>query len=36
MGFDEESAAHRVYWPEKRLVMVERSVRFVHDEEVVV
>jgi len=36
VGFDEESAAHRVYWPEKRSVTVERSVRFVDDEEVVV
>ncbi|KAJ3739968.1 hypothetical protein DFH05DRAFT_1406248, partial [Lentinula detonsa] len=28
VGFDEESCAHRVYWPEKRTVSVERSVSF--------
>ena len=29
MGFDEESRdVHRVYWPEKRRVSVERNVKF--------
>ena len=29
MGFDEESRdRHRVYWPEKRKVSIERSVKF--------
>lgn len=28
MGFDSESDAHRVYWPEKRRVTVERNIKF--------
>ena len=28
LGFDEQSKGHRVYWPEKRSVTVERSVKF--------
>ena len=37
MGFDEETKdGHRVYWPEKRTVSVERSVKFNVDDEVVV
>lgn len=28
VGFDEESDAHRIYWPDRRIVTVERSVRF--------
>jgi hypothetical protein len=28
MGFDEQSKGHRVYWPGKRIVTVERSVTF--------
>jgi hypothetical protein len=28
VGFDEESNAHRIYWPSKRSVSVERSVKF--------
>lgn len=28
IGFDEESNAHRIYWPEKRSVTIERSVKF--------
>ena len=32
VGIDEESRGHRIYWPGKRLVTVERSVRFVPDE----
>lgn len=29
VGFDEQSKAHRVYWPEKRSVSVERNLVFV-------
>ena len=37
VGWDEESDAHRVYWPDRRIVTVERSVRFnVNDTDVVV
>ena len=37
MGFDAETKdGHRVYWPEKRRVSVERSVRFNVEEEVIV
>lgn len=32
VGFDEESDGHRVYYAEKRAVIVERSVRFVPEE----
>ncbi|TFK78140.1 hypothetical protein K466DRAFT_446736, partial [Polyporus arcularius HHB13444] len=28
VGFDAESDAHRVYWPDRRIVTVERSVKF--------
>lgn len=28
MGWDEQSDAHRIYWPDRRSVTVERSVRF--------
>ena len=28
VGFDEESNGHRIYWPEKRSITVERSVKF--------
>ncbi|KAJ3750678.1 hypothetical protein DFH05DRAFT_1384939, partial [Lentinula detonsa] len=28
VGFDEESYAHCVYWPEKRTISVEQSVSF--------
>lgn len=28
MGFDEESNVHRVYWPDRRMITVERSVKF--------
>ncbi|TFK78097.1 hypothetical protein K466DRAFT_460872, partial [Polyporus arcularius HHB13444] len=28
VGFDAESDAHRVYWPDRRTVTVERSVKF--------
>jgi hypothetical protein len=30
IGFDEISNGHRIYWPEKRSVTVERSVKFVN------
>ena len=38
MGFDTETKdGHRIYWPERRLVSVERSVKFnVESEEVIV
>ena len=37
MGFDPETKdGHRVYWPEKRSVSVERSVRFKFNEEMVI
>lgn len=32
VGFDQESRAHRVYWPEWRIVTVERSVHFNIDD----
>jgi len=32
VGIDEESRAHRIYWPGKRSVTVERSVRFIPEE----
>jgi hypothetical protein len=36
VGVDEESAAHRIYWPNRRTVGVERSVSFnLEDDEVV-
>lgn len=28
VGWDEASDAHRIYWPDRRIVTVERSVRF--------
>ncbi|THH01090.1 hypothetical protein EW026_g1530 [Hermanssonia centrifuga] len=31
VGFDEQSKAHRIYWPSRRSVTVERSVRFMDD-----
>ena len=37
MGFDEESRdGHRVYWPEKRKVSVERNIKFNFDSEEVI
>ena len=30
LGYNEETNAHRVYWPEKKTVSVERSIKF-HD-----
>jgi hypothetical protein len=35
LGFDEESNAHRIYWPERRSVSVERSIRFESNDVVV-
>jgi hypothetical protein len=32
VGIDDESKAHRIYWPEKRSVTVERSVKFIPNE----
>src|SRR5882762_222356 len=34
VGFDEESNGHRIYWPGKRSVSVERSVKFDPDADV--
>ena len=35
MGFDAETKdGHRIYWPEKRSVTVERSVKFNFEDEV--
>ena len=37
MGFDPETKeGHRIYWPGRRTISVERSVRFNFDEEIVV
>src|SRR5271168_4080811 len=37
MGLDDETGdGHRIYWPEKRLVTVERSVKFNFADEVIV
>jgi len=36
VGFDETSSGHRIYWPEKRSVSVERSVNFDNDTEILV
>jgi hypothetical protein len=37
MGLDEETSdGHRIYWPERRTITVERSVKFNFDNEVVV
>jgi transposase InsO family protein len=37
VGFDPETKdGHRVYWPEKRTVSVERSVRFNFNDEVII
>ena len=35
VGFDETSRAHRVYWPGRRSVTVERSVRFMPTSETI-
>lgn len=36
VGFDEESNAHRIYWPDKGTIGIERSVNFrLEDEEMV-
>ncbi|KAI0070301.1 hypothetical protein K474DRAFT_1608968 [Panus rudis PR-1116 ss-1] len=36
VGYDAESKAHRVYWPDKRTVSVERNVKIDNDNDVVV
>jgi hypothetical protein len=36
VGFDETSSGHRIYWPEKHSVSVERSVKFDNDAEILV
>ena len=36
VGFDPDKDGHRIYWPEKQSVSVERSVKFNFNEEVVV
>ena len=32
VGFDTNSNAHRIYWPEKRSITVERSVTFARED----
>ena len=32
VGIDDESKAHRIYWPKKRSVTVERSIKFIPKE----
>ena len=32
VGFDTDSNAHRIYWPEKRSITVERSVTFARED----
>ena len=32
VGIDEESRAHRIYWPEKRSVTAERSIKFIPED----
>src|SRR5271168_1028759 len=32
IGYDEISNGHRIYWPDKRSVTVERSIKFANDE----
>ncbi|TBU55356.1 hypothetical protein BD310DRAFT_787087, partial [Dichomitus squalens] len=32
VGWDEATDAHRIYWPDRRIVTVERSVRFKPDD----
>jgi transposase InsO family protein len=34
VGFDEESSGHRIYWPERRSVSIERSVKFENEAEI--
>ena len=37
MGYDEETKdGHRIYWPERRTISIERSVKFNFNDEVVV
>jgi hypothetical protein len=36
VGFDETSSGHRIYWPDKRSVSVERSVKFDNYAEILV
>jgi len=36
VGFDETSSGHRIYWPGKRSVSVERSVKFDNDADILV
>ena len=37
MGRDEETGdGHRIYWPERRVITVERSVKFNFEDEVIV
>ncbi len=36
VGYDEESNAHRIFWPEKRSITVERSVKFNVEDEAIV
>ena len=35
IGFDEISNGHRIYWPDKRSVTVERSIKFVNGEVII-
>ena len=34
VSFDEESSGHRIYWPERRSVSIERSVKFDDEAEI--
>ena len=35
IGFEEASNGHQIYWPDKRSVTVERSIKFVNDNVIV-
>ena len=35
VGYDEDSSGHRIYFPEKRTVLIQRSVKFAKDDETV-
>ena len=34
IGYDETSDGHRIYWPDKRSVTIERSIKFSNGEEI--
>ena len=35
VGFDETSNGHRIYWPDKHSVTVERSIKFVNGDMII-